>query len=211
MRASIISCEMSDGSLDDGDAIATSRLPLALSGNNDDPEGLDIRADGSWWVSTEGNANANDANNGGFEPFVGRVNSAGVVVEELPLPAAFDPIAPNGIRHNRGFEGVALMPNGGEIFTGAEEGLSQDELTGGGSELTRLFRFDLATGQAIAEYPYLLDNTPGQKGLVALLSTGGDSLLALERAVGIGFDVRLFEVDVSAAGDVSGRTEIGTD
>ncbi|WP_295883269.1 esterase-like activity of phytase family protein [uncultured Thiohalocapsa sp.] len=217
-RAFGLRVDLADGALDAGDASVTAELPLALSGSADDPEGIHIGADGSWWVSTEGNGNANDANGGGYEPFVGRLDPAtGSIAGELPLPAPFAPIAPDGIRHNRGFEGVAVAPDGSALFTGAEEGLSQDELTGGSSALTRLIEYDLGTGTEVGQYAYVLDDIGTQNGLVAMLATGPQTLLALERAPTLfggfipGFSVRLFAVDLSGATNVTGVDAIAAD
>jgi hypothetical protein len=217
-RAFGMSVDLTDGVLDAGDAVVIAERPLSLSGAGDDPEGIDIAADGTWWVSTEGNANANDANGGGYEPFVGRLDPAsGTVAGELPLPAPFDPIAPNGIRHNRGFEGVAVTPDGTGLFTGAEEGLSQDELTSGSSALTRLIEYELGTGAEVAQYAYVLDDIGTQNGLVAMLATGPQTLLALERAPTLfgglipGFSVRLFAVDLAGASNLTALNAIGAD
>lgn len=211
-RAFAMHVDLSDGTLDPGDAVVVAELPLNLSGSADDPEGLDIDAEGTWWISAEGNANRNDAEGGGYEPFVGRLDPVtGDLLEELPLPTAFDPIAPNGIRHNLGFEGVAVSQDGGLIFTAAEEGLSQDELADGSSRLTRLLRYDLNNAAAVTEYPYVLAAEGVQNGLVGLL-TIGDRLIAMERAATFsGFSIRLYNVDLSRASDVSGMFEIATD
>lgn len=204
--------DMSDGSLDDGDISFTSVVSLKDSNtqvypqSSIDPEGLALSAKGDLYLSSEG-----DARNL-IDPFVQRIDAVtGSTLAELPVPAKYSPTADqtSGIRNNLAFEALTLTPDGNTLYTGLENALYQD-----GSAATvdtqspaRILKFNLADLNDSTEFIYQVEQTPdapipadafSTNGLVELLALNNDgALLALERAfsVGVGNDVRLYEID----------------
>ena len=176
-----------------------------------DPEGLVRLADGSWYVSSEGNVNQ------GIAPFVRHYAADGQALAELPLPPRYRPQADGaaGPRHNMAFEPLTVSPDGAWLFTGVENALIQDgpraDLQQGSP--ARLLRFDLASGQLAGElvYPVAPVVAPADppdglmvNGLVELLALDSRYLLALERSysAGAGFSIRLYLADLEGADDV---------
>ncbi len=180
-----------------------------------DPEGLAVAGD-ALWISSEGVAAF------GVPPFVRRFDRGGAERAELPLPSAFVPSAfetarggAAGVRDNLGFEALALTPDGRRLIAGAESALAQD---GPAADfevpaLARLVVWDPAAGAVVAQHLYPLDPVPWEpapgafrvNGLVELLALDDIRLLALERAFaeGRGTALRLYRVDLAAAGDVA--------
>lgn len=110
------------------------------------------------------------------------------------------------IRVNRGFEGVAISPDGKSVWLGNEGPLRSD----GGSPSTlegawvRLLRLDAALA-AHEQWAYRTEPGLGFVGLVDLMVAPSGELLVLERALtGSGFSARIFAVDLAQATDISG-------
>ena len=112
-----------------------------------------------------------------------------------------------GKRTNRGFEGLAISPDGKFAYAMLDEG-------GGDGRYSRIVKFDTATGQAVAQYAYLMDRSGQGQGISSLVALGGDEFLVLERnnrGVGVGAtlataDKSVYEIDLAGAVDVSGIT-----
>ena len=117
-----------------------------------DPEGLAVMEDGNLFVSEE------------YYPSIIQFKPDGTFMARLIPPENYLPRDPNsgevsfteaadrkeGREDNRGFEGVALSPDGKTVYAILQSGLTQD----GGKEAgaTRLLAFDALTGSPKSEY-----------------------------------------------------------
>ena len=179
-----------------------------------DPEGIALTSDGALYISSEGDASQL------INPFVDRFSLDGEELSSLPIPAAFLPSADgeSGIRNNLAFESLTITPDRKYLFTATENALAQDGPAASLDEESpsRIVKYDLETGQVVAEYIYETDTIPhasepaggyADNGLVELLALDNTgTLLALERsyASGVGNSIRLYEVHTQGATDVSG-------
>lgn len=190
-----------------------------------DMEGLAIFPDGSFAVSHEGHI---DRAGIGRQPRILRATRDGTVTAVVRPRDHFtiDPAdRTRGVRHNLGFESLTRTPVG-RLVTGLEQPLAQDGPVSGAAQggLVRLVEFiDGPQGwRPGREWPYRLDATPhvagydrpcedGENGLSEMLALSDTTFLAVERACLVGppgspaFNpVRLYEVSVAGADDVSG-------
>ncbi len=169
-----------------------------------DPEGLALLQNGRLFVSSEGDANALIA------PFVRLFGRDGGELRALPVPQDYLPVAggASGIRNNLAFESLTLTPNERLLYTATENALFQDgpaaSLTQG--SLCRVLQYHAHSGRVRREFVYETDpivdapvpaNGFATNGLVELLALDDfGTFLALERSfsVGVGNDVRLYEI-----------------
>jgi len=217
-----VDIDLSDGSLDPGDVTfldVTTILdkqgqpfaPRAV-----DPEGIDWVNPGQLYISSEGGANATPPIN----PFVSRFNPNAKQTQLLAVPGKFLPDGTGnvGIRNNLAFETLVSSPDKMYVYTAVENALAQD---GPRSTLVdhspaRVLQFDRETGEATAEWVYMVAPIPkapipptqfADNGLVDMrvLDNHG-TFLAMERsfAVGVGNTIRVFEISNVGATDVSG-------
>lgn len=181
--------------------------PLSL-----DPEGIALTNSGTLFISSEGDAN-NLTN-----PFVNEFSLTGEQIRELPVPSKFLPTATgeSGIRNNLAFESLTITPNENFLFTATENALFQD---GPAADInigspSRILRYDLLSGQPEQEFLYIIEPVidapiPSDgfrtNGLVDLLALDDDTLLSLERSfsAGVGNSIKLFEVSLDGATDIS--------
>jgi hypothetical protein len=176
-----------------------------------DPESIRFGKDGIYWGS-EGDAKAL------IPPFVRVASPDGAFVREFKLPDGFAPTADKstGIRDNLAFENLAVSPSG-DVFVGVEAALYQDgpnpNLTTG--SLSRIIRYDGATGEPTAQYVYPVSPIPqaavkpdggNDNGMSEMIALDDHRLLAVERsyAQGFGNNIKLFMMDIDGATDVSG-------
>ncbi len=177
-----------------------------------DPEGIALAAGGRLFLSSEGRAKD------GVPPFIRELALDGSVVASFELPAWFAPAADGtgGVRPNLGFESLTVSADGRSLYAGIENALVQDGLAAGldTPSPVRLQRWDLASRRLVAEHLYWTDplfaaaTTPdgiAVNGLVDLLAVDDSHLLALERAfaLGVGYRIRLFLVDLAKADDTA--------
>jgi 3-phytase/alkaline phosphatase D len=218
-RYYVLNIDLSDGHLDDGDALVTGWRPLLdpdgrpLRANTYDLEGL-VAYDQTLFVASEGDTTA------GVEPFVAVFDAEGRLMEPLGLPPGFETgdDRSTGVRNNLAFESLAITPNGRYLFTGTESALLQDgpEATPAAGTMSRLLRFDRIHGVFDAEFAYPIEPVhatsaiPGGlevNGLSELLAFSGEHLLALERSFVAGalpqHSIKLFDVCLADATDVS--------
>ncbi len=180
-----------------------------------DAEGIRHTGRDTLFISSEGQIRE------GIAPFVREYSRAGAWIRDLPLPRRTHPKRwrARGVRHNLGFEGLALEPAGG-ILTATENALMQDgpETDVGVGSTVRILRYD-PRGRLEAAFAYEVDPVVAAppepdgfrtNGLVELLSTGPDRLLALERSytAGVGNDIRIYDVALAGATDVAGRKRL---
>ena len=117
-----------------------------------------------------------------------------------------------GKRTNRGFEGLAISPDGKFAYAMLQSAMLDEG--GGDGRYSRIVKFDTATGQAVAQYAYLMDRSGQGQGISSLVALGGDKFLVLERnnrGVGVGADLNtadksVYEIDLAGATDVSNIT-----
>nr|WP_315240363.1 esterase-like activity of phytase family protein [uncultured Albidiferax sp.] len=115
-----------------------------------------------------------------------------------------------GKRHNRGFEGLAISPDGAYAYAMLQSPML-DEGGAKDGRFARIVKFDTATGQAVAQYAYLLDRSGQGQGISALVAINHDSFWVLERnnrGVGAGAalatpDKRVYRISLAGASDVS--------
>lgn len=188
-------------------------LPGAPLGRAFDPEGLVVNPrNGHLLVSDE------------YGPSLLEVNAAGQVVRRyitpanlLPRNAATD--ASNfagdtgntaGKRNNRGFEGLAISPDGRFAYAMLQSAML-DEGAGSGV-FNRIVKFDTTTGQAVGQYAYRMEGSSQGRGISALVALNDQEFLVLERNNrGLGVDSELsppnkkvFQISLAGATDVSG-------
>ena len=227
-----LNIDLSSGSLSSS-GINFSGVTTLLNQNNQpfatntiDPEGIGLTSNGTVFVSSEGEV----SNLAGRlqSPFVNEFAlGTGRQLRQLPVPSKFVPVigpadAPTaGIRNNLAFENLTITPDGKFLFTATENALVQDGpvATINTGSRSRILKYNLTTGQPEQEFVYLTDpvavpavpetgfNTNGLVELLALDNRG--TLLALERsfstgAPGTGNTIKLYEVRVNGATDISG-------
>jgi hypothetical protein len=182
-----------------------------------DPEAIRFNGRGGFYYTSEGDANALQV------PFVREANADGSFIRDLTLPGYYLPTATTGIRQNLAFEGLTITPNG-TIFTATENALRQDgpaaTLTNG--SFARLLSFNPASGNPLAEYVYEvapINQAPNPltnfatNGLTEILALSDTRFIGIERsfsvgAPGTGYSVKLFDIDISRATNVSGLTTL---
>ncbi|MDJ0729286.1 MAG: phytase [Crocosphaera sp.] len=214
-----LNIDLSDGSLDDSD-ISFNGVTTLLDENDNpfinngiDPEGIALTSRGTLFISSEGNANTL------LDLFVNKFSLAGQQFNSLPVPEKFLPTADQsrGIRNNQAFESLTITPDEHYLYTALENALWQDGTNSTLEEesAVRILQYNLETGEAGQEFLYFTDpipnesNPPGSfadNGLVELLAIDNTgSFLALERsfAVGVGNNIRLYEVNLQGATDIS--------
>lgn len=187
--------------------------PTSTLGNAHDPEGFVINPkNGNFIVSDE------------YGPSVYEIDrNTGAVVKTYNTPASLIPRnsatgVPNfaadtgnnaGKRTNRGFEGLAISPDGQFAFA-ILQSATLDEGGGNGS-VSRIVKFDTETGEAVAQYAYQMKRSGQGQGVSALVAINNDEFLVIERnnrGVGVGAefataDKEVYRIDLSGATDVS--------
>ncbi|MFB6716252.1 MULTISPECIES: esterase-like activity of phytase family protein [unclassified Streptomyces] len=165
------------------------KTPLAYDPNGLDTEGIVRAADGTFWLVDE------------YGPSLVHVSARGRVLTRyvprgLGLTGADYPVveALPGVllnrRINRGFEGLALLPDG-DLVMAVQSPLSlPDQDAGESSRNVRLLRFSTKKRAVTAEYAYRFDPVdvvdPGEDDtselkISSLVAVGRDGLLVEER------------------------------
>lgn len=173
------------------------RMPPSMKDGRQclDPEGLAVASDGRIWVADEYLPSIRE-----FSPDGKCVRLFETPPECLPRKAgkpdfmANEPeLLDSGREPNRGFEGLALLPDGKSLAAILQSGMIEDG--GRKADFVRLFVFDIATGKAKAAYlvPFtdtdkIEANSPAgeevkrkQRAFSAVAALKDGSLLALER------------------------------
>ncbi|MEW2155617.1 esterase-like activity of phytase family protein [Streptomyces sp. NPDC007189] len=165
------------------------KTPLPYDPNGLDTEGIVRAADGTFWLVDE------------YGPSLIHVSARGKVLTRyvpkgLGLTGTDYPVVealPSVFLHrkvNRGFEGLAQLPDG-DLVMALQSPLSlPDTDTGDASRTTRLLRFSPRAKAVTAEYAYRFDPVnvvdPGEDDtselkIPSLVAVGGDRLLVEER------------------------------
>jgi len=167
-------------------------IPLVKDGAtvNYDIEGLAQRADGGFWIASEGSGSGL----GGNPNLLVKVAADGSVLSEIALP---DDVA--ALKKSNGFEGVAVTGAGDteQVYLAF-----QREWNGDPTGLVRIGRYTPATGEwRFFHYPLDAAASPagGWVGLSELVALDDRTLLVLERDNQAGPDARikrLYEVSI---------------
>ncbi|PSB03722.1 esterase-like activity of phytase family protein [Merismopedia glauca] len=216
--------DLSSGSLTSSNINFTSVTNLTqpddsvFAPNSLDPEGIALLGN-SIFVSSEGEVSSNRIIN----PFINQFDLAtGQQIQALPIANKFLPLpltipTERGIRNNLALESLTITEDRQYLFSATENALVQDgneaSLTDGSP--SRILKYDLTTGQPIAEYLYQTEpifsdsNPPGgfkTNGLVELLAldNNGNCFLSMERAfaAGVGNSVKIYESCIGNATNI---------
>lgn len=188
----------------------------SVLGNSFDPEGMVVNPiNGHLLVSDEYGPSVYEFDRSGnllrrFTPPANLVPKSGATVDFNAAP----PTLTSGREPNRGFEGLAISPDGKYAYAVLQNGAIQDgynTATATRGQYSRIVKFDTTTGQATAQYAYKLDSSGQGRGISALVALGNDKFMILERnnrGVGVGAtvatpDKNVFSVDLAGASDVT--------
>ncbi|MCX7892123.1 MAG: esterase-like activity of phytase family protein [Burkholderiales bacterium] len=186
--------------------------PVNVLGNAFDPEGFVVNPrSGTLLVSDE------------YGPSLYEFDRAGNRVRAFTTPANIVPRSasgePNfasdagntlGKRSNRGFEGLAISPDGRYTFAMLQSAMLDE---GGATGVyNRIVKFDNDTGGAVAQYAYRMEGSSQGRGISALVAINDREFMVLERnnrGLGVDSDLsspnkKVFIIDVTGATDVSG-------
>ena len=188
--------------------------PTSVLGRSLDPEGIVVRPNGNFIVSDE------------YGPSVYEFGRNGRLVRAFTTPANLIPRSGSGVpnfagdtgnvagkRTNRGFEGLAISPDGKFVYAMLQSAML-DEGAGSGV-YSRIVKFDTATGLAVAQYAYRMEGSNQGRGISALVALNDHEFLVLERNNrGVGVpdanlaspNKKVFTIDLTGALDVTGVT-----
>jgi hypothetical protein len=185
------------------------RMPMRQSGI--DSEGVVRAPSGDFWVSEEYGPSILHLSPTGT--VLGRFVPQGVALPEAGYPV-FDTLP--GIlatrQDNRGFESLAMSPDGRTLFASMQSPLGNPS-DGAviGSRNTRLFAFDPATGKPTAEYVYPMEAVTGfdrslggdqtEMSVSSVAWYGDNQLLVDERTDNV---ARLYLVTIDPAKNILG-------
>lgn len=162
-----------------------------------------------------------------YGPSLLEINRAGQEVRRYDIPArllprnaatgvvnyASDDGNSAGKRTNRGFEGLAISPDGRTVYAMLQSAML-DEGAGNGV-FNRIVAFDTQTARPIAQYAYRMAGSSQGRGISALVALNDHEFLVLERNNrGLGVDgtlgsgtadwnKKVFRIDLTGATDVS--------
>lgn len=159
-----------------------------------------------------------------YGPSLLEINRAGQLVRRYELPAnvlprnamtgivnhANDSGNTAGKRTNRGFEGLAISPDGRTVFAMLQSAMLDEG--GSNGAVNRIIAFDTRTARPIAQYAYRMEGSSQGRGISALVALSDDEFLVLERNNrGLGVDAnqatpnkKVFRVSLHGATDVTG-------
>jgi hypothetical protein len=187
-----------------GAALDTSNL-----GNSFDPEGFVVNpATGTLLVSDE------------YGPSLYEFDRDGKLLRAFKAPESLKPTLADGSynfdgdgvtgrRTNRGFEGLAISPDGLHAYAMLQSAMIDEG--GGNGFCNRIVKFDTETGGAVAQYAYKMEAASQGRGISALVALNGDEFLVLERnnrGIGVGAEAtppnkKVYRISIAGATDVS--------
>ena len=193
-------------------------LDASNLGNAFDPEGLVVNpATGTFLVSDE------------YGPSLYEFNRDGTLVRAFKTPESLKPTRSDGSynfdnddnaapadkvatgrRTNRGFEGLAISPDGLHAYAMLQSAMVNEGA--GNGVCNRIVKFDTETGLVAAQYAYRMEGSSQGRGISALVALNADEFLVLERnnrGVGVGAEAsppnkKVFRINLAGAIDVSG-------
>ena len=215
-------------------AAYTDESPVDLLGNplSNDPFGADMESvlvapDGSFWLSDE------------YRPAIYHFAADGVLIDRfIPQGTAASVGQAEGTfgtetlpeiyaqrRANRGFEGMALNTDNGNLYAFIQSPIDNPDVTNSeakaldessdfnsrNSQVLRILEVDPATGEAVGEYVYFLEGSPGVDKIGDAVYVGDGKFNVIERDSGTDADSEkfIFEVDLTGATNIIG-TDLST-
>ncbi|BBZ15857.1 esterase-like activity of phytase family protein [Mycolicibacterium gadium] len=182
-----------------------------------DPEGIafDERRQQLYW-SSEGERIVEDPDRPLLlDPWVRVAGLDGAFRSQFALPPGLSMSKQEtGPRRNAGFEGLTLTPSGNFLVAGMEDpGLNDGAPPSAGTgALTRVTRFDVATGTATAQYAYPLDPITAPNGdangLSDLVALDDDNFLVIERSHGTHNVARIYRAGTAGADNILDRPSL---
>jgi hypothetical protein len=182
-----------------------------------DPEGIafDQNRQQLYW-SSEGERLVQDTNRPLLlDPWVRVAGLDGAFRAQFELPKGLTMSAlDTGPRKNMTLEGLTLTPSGRYVFAGMEDpGYNDGNLpTPDAGALTRITRFDVATGKPTAQYAYPLDPIPAPNGeangLSDMVALDDENFLVIERSHGTHNVARIYRAGISGADNVLDRPSL---
>ena len=185
--------------------------PSSVLGNAFDPEGFVIHPrTHNFYVSDE------------YGPSLYEFNEKGVRIRTFITPANLIPRdnanLPNfandvgntkGKRTNRGFEGLAISPDGSYLYAMLQSAMLDEG--GGNGVCNRIVKFSTGSGTAVAQYAYQMEGSSQGRGISALFALNDHELLVLERnnrGIGVGAELtppnkKLFRILIADVTDFS--------
>ena len=152
-------------------------------------------------------------------PAITRMRRDGRYIDTFPLPSNLLMHATeNGPRQNGVLEGLSFAKNFTKLYVNVEEPLYEDGPRAGlapNKPWIRIYRFDVASKKAEAQYAYELDPVAYPavpedafkiNGIPDILSVGENKLLVLERSFSTGRQpctIKIFLADLEGADDIS--------
>ncbi len=177
-------------------------------GNSFDPEGFVVHPEtGHFFVTDE------------YGPSLYEFDANGVRVRAFAIPANLIPRnaatgVPNhagdvgntaGKRTNRGFEGLAISPDGAYVYAMLQSAMLDEG--GGNGSCNRIVKFDTEIGTVVAQYAYQMEGSSQGRGISALVAVNDHEFLVLERnnrGVGVGAEFsppnkKVYRIDLAGA------------
>ena len=177
-----------------------------------DAEGIALTNNGTVYISSEGDVGKS------IKPFIKEFSlDSGKELNSLPIPEKFLPTGngKQGIRNNLAFESLTITSNQRHLFTASENALIQDgtEAKPKVNTSCRILQYNLLTKQPEKEFLYQTKPVIPLFNISGLFASGLPDLLALddrgnflsiERSLtGLGFSIRLYQVSLQGATDIS--------
>ena len=191
--------------------------PKSVLGNSFDPEGFVVNPrNGHFLVSDEYGPSLYEFNRHGqrLRAFVtpASLNSRNASATPNILNFADDVGNNAGKRTNRGFEGLAISPDGAFAYAMLQSAMLDEG--GANGVCNRIVKFDTETGHAVAQYAYQMEGFSQGRGISALVAINDHEFLVLERnnrGVGVGADFpqpnkKVFRINLAGAMDFTGVT-----
>ena len=186
--------------------------PTNILGNALDPEGIVVNPrNGNLLVSDE------------YGPSLYEFDRTGALVKTYATPVnliprnagtdvanyAGDAGNTAGKRTNRGFEGLAISPNGQFAYAMLQSAMLDEG--GSNGKVNRIVKFNTVTGKAVAQYAYQMEAAGQGRGISALVALNYHQFLVLERnnrGIGVGatlspVDKNVYKIDLDGATDVT--------
>jgi hypothetical protein len=188
--------------------------PSNTLGNSMDPEGFVVNPKtGNFLVSDE------------YGPSVREFDRSGNLIRTYTTPAnlvpkvganndyaSAPPTLTSGHEPNRGFEGLAISPDGKYAYAMLQNGAVQDGWSSSSRGLyTRIVKFDTETGLAVGQYAYKLESSSQGRGISAIVALNDHEFYVLERnnrGIGVGANIsspdkNVYKIDLAGATDVT--------
>jgi hypothetical protein len=187
-------------------------VQLGVNPSGIDPEGLVRMPAGDFWIIEEYRPSFLHVSANG--EVLNRVNPKGLALGGTDYPVSFElPAILNKRRANRGFEGLALSPEGSTLTAAVQSPLEHPTRNiGRASRNLRFVSLDIAIEKPVAEYAYQMDEVcaflsrpvgcgvaPGDMKVSGLAPLADQKMLVLERTDDV---AKIYMVDLAAATNI---------